>query len=553
MGDKIESKKLAKEAKVSTIPGFLGEVGDTKEAIKIAREIGYPVMVKASAGGGGKGMRIAYNDKEAEEGFKLSREEAISSFGDGRLFVEKYIEAPRHIEYQLLGDEHGNYVYLPERECSVQRRNQKVIEEAPSSAMDPVTRKKMGEQAISLARACGYTSTGTCEFLMDKNKDFYFLEMNTRLQVEHPITEAISGVDLVEQQILIAAGYPLSFTQDDIKINGHSMEYRVYAEDPSRKFLPSIGFLKQYKEPSAHEHIRIDTGVQEGSEISMYYDPMISKLITWAPSRTEALKLLNKAMDEYVIKGVTHNLGFGQSILNNEAYATGNYNTAFIPTYYPTGFRGDPLTPKEYNQLMVAAHYMKNQTAQQILLEGQKAAPELKTVYITVSGEKDIDFKISKISDTEFEVTQLPDGKPQKMNIKDIDIEYNSLIRFKQDGEDKILQFLDSKDAYNFNFYLKGNTLHTTVYDENQYKYRKFMPEPKKINYAKSVISPMPGSIVNVNVEVGQTVAEGQDLITIEAMKMQNIIKSQVDGKIKKILTQPGQSVAVDQLLIEFE
>jgi propionyl-CoA carboxylase alpha chain len=297
MGDKIESKKLAREAKVSTVPGFLGEVNSDEEVLKISREIGYPVMIKASAGGGGKGMRIAFNDKEAIEGFKLSREEAISSFGDGRIFIEKYIQEPRHIEFQILGDEHGNYVYMPERECSVQRRNQKVIEEAPSSFLDQATRDKMGQQAISLAAACGYQSTGTVEFLIDKNKDFYFLEMNTRLQVEHPITEEITGVDLVEQQILIGAGYPLAFKQKDVKIEGHSVEYRVYAEDPSRKFLPSIGFLKKYKEPEAHEDIRIDTGVQEGSEISMYYDPMISKLITWGKDRKTALSLLEKAMD----------------------------------------------------------------------------------------------------------------------------------------------------------------------------------------------------------------------------------------------------------------
>lgn len=261
MGDKIESKKLAKAAKVNTIPGFLGEVPDTESAIKIAREIGYPVMIKASAGGGGKGMRIAFNDAEAAEGFKLSRDEAISSFGDGRLFVEKYIQEPRHIEFQILGDEHGNYIYMPERECSVQRRNQKVIEEAPCSIMDLATRTRMGEQAVSLARACGYTSTGTCEFLMDKNKDFYFLEMNTRLQVEHPISEEITGIDLVEQQILVAAGYKLDFSQKDVKINGHAVEYRVYAEDPARKFLPSIGFLRKMQEPRPHPHIRIDTGV----------------------------------------------------------------------------------------------------------------------------------------------------------------------------------------------------------------------------------------------------------------------------------------------------
>lgn len=344
MGDKIESKKLARDAKVCTVPGFLGEVNTDAEILKIAREIGYPVMLKASAGGGGKGMRIAFNDKDAIEGFRFSRDEAISSFGDGRIFIEKYIEEPRHIEYQILGDEHGNYVYMPERECSVQRRNQKVIEEAPSMFMDPETRALMGEQALDLARACGYQSTGTVEFLVDKHKQFYFLEMNTRLQVEHPITEEITGIDLVEQQLLIAAGYPLAFKQQDVKINGHCVEYRVYAEDPARKFLPSIGFLKKYKEPPANENIRIDTGVQEGSEISMYYDPMISKLITWGRDRKTAMDLMAKSLDEYVIRGVVHNLGFGQSIVRNKSFAEADYSTAFIPTFYPNGYKADPLT-----------------------------------------------------------------------------------------------------------------------------------------------------------------------------------------------------------------
>ena len=347
MGDKIESKKLAKGAGVSTVPGYMGEVDTVEEVLKISNDIGYPVMIKASAGGGGKGMRIAFNDQEAAEGFKLSKEEAINSFGDGRIFIEKYIQAPRHIEFQILGDMHGNYVYLPERECSVQRRNQKVIEEAPSPAMDEATRKKMGDQAVALARSCDYHTTGTVEFLMDKNKDFYFLEMNTRLQVEHPITEEITGIDLVEQQILISAGHKLQYKQPDVKINGHSVEYRVYAEDPSRKFLPSIGFLTKYQEPSLHENIRIDTGVREGSEISMYYDPMISKLITWGKDRKEAMDLIDNAFDEYVVQGVAHNLGFGKSIVHNEAFAAGDYSTAFIPDYYPEGYSGDVLSDEQ--------------------------------------------------------------------------------------------------------------------------------------------------------------------------------------------------------------
>jgi len=449
MGDKLSAKDAVKDFDVPLVPGSEGEVQDPAEALKIAEEIGFPVMIKASAGGGGKGMRIAYNDHQALEGFRLSKEEAISSFGDGRIFIEKYIEAPRHIEFQILGDEHGNYVYLPERECSVQRRNQKVIEEAPSSAMDQATRHRMGSQALDLARACGYFSTGTVEFLMDDNKDFYFLEMNTRLQVEHPITEEITGVDLVEQQIMIAAGHKLRFTQDDVKINGHSMEYRVYAEDPARKFLPSIGFLRRYKEPTKYNEperrVRIDTGVEEGSEISMYYDPMISKLISWGPTRKEASKILDRAFDEYVIQGVTHNLGFGKSILANKAYADGEYSTAFIPTYYKDGFTGDYLTDQDHTLLSVAAHQIKN-----IHLgrgEFDPTSKHEKTFYVTIDEIRDqpqVELKVEQLDDTKYRVTDLKENKHLDVDMSNFDIQGDSLITFNMDGEEQIMQFLDN-------------------------------------------------------------------------------------------------------------
>jgi propionyl-CoA carboxylase alpha chain len=425
-----------------------------------------------------------------------------------------------------LGDEHGNYVYMPERECSVQRRNQKVIEEAPSSAMDPVTRKRMGEQAVSLARACGYQSTGTCEFLMDKNKDFYFLEMNTRLQVEHPITEEITGIDLVEQQLLIAAGYPLDFKQSDVKINGHSFEYRVYAEDPSRKFLPSIGFLKKYKEPSAHPNIRIDTGVQEGSEISMYYDPMISKLISWGKDRKSAMALLAHAMDEYVIRGVVHNVGFGQSILRNKAFAEGKYSTAFIPTYYKEGFKGDPLCADDQNKLLLAAHHLRNWKSTQVPLAGQPKPASKSTWFATLKvGEKDVDYKVEEKKDT-WIITDLSTKKSTTVKATDFDLDYGSLLRFNYNGDKSLVQFLDVKEELHYNFYYKGNTVDVVVYDNDQFPVKKFMAPPKKIDYAKSVLSPMPGAIVSVAVTPGQTVTDGQELFTIEAMKMQNLIKS---------------------------
>ena len=554
MGDKIESKKLARDAKVSTVPGFLGEVNGDEEVLKISREIGYPVMIKASAGGGGKGMRIAFNDKEAIEGFKLSREEAISSFGDGRIFIEKYIQEPRHIEFQILGDEHGNYVYMPERECSVQRRNQKVIEEAPSSFLDQATRDKMGTQAVSLARACGYQSTGTVEFLIDKNKDFYFLEMNTRLQVEHPITEEVTGVDLVEQQILIGAGHPLAFKQSDVKIHGHAVEYRVYAEDPARKFLPSIGFLKKYKEPTPHEDIRIDTGVQEGSEISMYYDPMISKLIAWGKDRKTAMNLLGEAMDEYVIRGVTHNLGFGQSILRNHSFSSGNYSTAFIPTFYPNGFKGDPLTAEDQQLIAISSHFIRNNAKKQTVLVGQETPKEDDVVYVVFKGgDKDHDYKIERLACGGFNVTDLADGKVVTLKADNFDFEYGSLLRFDVDGKRKLIQYEDTKEEVNYHFAVKGSQVEVAVLDPAQYKVKGYMAPPKKIDHAKSVLSPMPGAIVSIAVEVGQTVTEGQELFTIEAMKMQNLIKSQVEGKIKKIHVRPGVSVSVDQLLIEYE
>lgn len=511
-------------------------------------------MIKASAGGGGKGMRIANNDKEAIEGFKLSREEAISSFGDGRIFIEKYIVEPRHIEYQILGDEHGNYVYMPERECSVQRRNQKVIEEAPSSYMDEATRRKMGEQAISLARICGYQSTGTVEFLIDKKKDFYFLEMNTRLQVEHPITEEITGVDLVEQQILIGAGYPLAFKQSDIKIHGHAVEYRVYAEDPSRKFLPSIGFLKKYKEPTPHEDIRIDTGVQEGSEISMYYDPMISKLVAWGKDRKTALNLLSNAMDEYVIRGVVNNLGFGQSILRNKDFAEGHYTTAFIPTYYPTGFRGDPLEIDDLNNLTIASHYIHNLTRGHVVFEGQKAPAQDDTVYVVhhIDSEHEHEYRVDRQPCGAYNVTDLATGKVTQIGATNFDFDYGSLLRFDVDGQRHLIQYEDTRDEVNMHFAVKGSQVECTVLNPTQYSLKKYMAPPKKVDHSKSVLSPMPGSIISIAVEVGQTVIEGQELFTIEAMKMQNLIKSQVEGKIKKIHVKPGVSVSVDQLLIEY-
>jgi propionyl-CoA carboxylase alpha chain len=551
MGDKIESKKLAQGAGVSTVPGYLGEVERDEDILRISNEIGYPVMIKASAGGGGKGMRIAFSDREALEGFKLSKEEAISSFGDGRIFIEKYVEEPRHIEFQILGDTHGNYLYLPERECSVQRRNQKVIEEAPSPAMDPETRHKMGTQAVQLAKACGYTTTGTVEFLMDKNKDFYFLEMNTRLQVEHPITEEITGVDLVEQQLRIAAGHALEFGQDDVKINGHSLEYRVYAEDPARKFLPSIGFLRKYKEPRIDipgERVRIDTGVEEGSEISMYYDPMISKLITWGKDREEATRILHRAFDEYVIQGVTHNIGFGRSILNNAAFAAGDYNTDFIPRFYPDGFAGDELTQEDQQKLALVAHQHCEQLRR----------TNIDTLFVSVpQGD---DFKVESLdSEMCHQLTNVRTGEVSRHQVQYFDVSGNALVELqvadKTGTVDRSLVHFHRRenDGIRYTYEVNGNLVTLSVFDERQFELKGHMPEPVEIDSAKVIMSPMPGAIVEVFVAPGDRVVEGQQLCIIEAMKMQNILKAERAGTIEAVTVKAGDSVAVDELLIQFE
>ncbi|MGL4279956.1 MAG: acetyl-CoA carboxylase biotin carboxylase subunit, partial [Albidovulum sp.] len=363
MGDKITSKKIAMEAGVSTVPGYMGLIADADEAVKISGEIGYPVMIKASAGGGGKGMRIAWNEQEAREGFESSKNEAANSFGDDRIFIEKFVTQPRHIEIQVLADKHGNAVYLHERECSIQRRNQKVIEEAPSPFLDEATRKAMGEQAVALAKAVGYTSAGTVEFIVDGNRNFYFLEMNTRLQVEHPVTELITGVDLVEQMIRVANGEPLPFRQDDLKINGWAMESRLYAEDPYRNFLPSIGRLTRYRPPvegatAQGGIVRNDTGVFEGGEISMYYDPMIAKLCTWAPTRGQAIEEMRLALDTFEVEGIGHNLPFVGAVMDHPRFVSGNITTAFIAEEYPEGFQGATLSGHTIRRVAAAAAAM---------------------------------------------------------------------------------------------------------------------------------------------------------------------------------------------------
>uniref|UniRef100_A0A8C2I5V5 Propionyl-CoA carboxylase alpha chain, mitochondrial n=1 Tax=Cyprinus carpio TaxID=7962 RepID=A0A8C2I5V5_CYPCA len=498
MGDKIESKLIAKAAKVNTIPGFDGVVKDAEEAVKIAGEIGYPVMIKASAGGGGKGMRISWNDEETREGFRFSSQEAASSFGDDRLLIEKFIDNPRHIEIQVLADKHGNALWLNERECSIQRRNQKVVEEAPSTFLDPDTRRAMGEQAVSLAKAVKYSSAGTVEFLVDSQKNFYFLEMNTRLQVEHPITECITGLDLVHQMIRIAKGYKLQQKQSDIPINGWAIESRVYAEDPYKSFgLPSIGRLSQYQEPLNLPNVRVDSGIQEGSDISIYYDPMISKLVTYGKTREEALKKMEEALDNYVIRGVTHNIPLLREIIVHPRFVSGDISTKFLPEVYPDGFKGHMLTAGERRELLAttAALYVA------VEIDGEK---------VEVSGEWNL---------------------------------ASALLPITINGKHRNLQVDKHKYAY---FKLR-------VLSKLAAYLSKHMPEKIPEDTSSILRSPMPGSVVAVSVKPGDNVAEGQEICVIEAMKMQNSMTAAKTAKVKSVHCKAGDTVGEGDLLVELE
>ncbi|KAF9346150.1 hypothetical protein BGX26_002360 [Mortierella sp. AD094] len=522
MGDKIQSKIIAKESKVNIIPGFNGVVRDVDHALEISKEIGYPVMLKASAGGGGKGMRIAWNDEEVKEGYKIAKTESMASFGDDRLLIEKFIDNPRHIEIQIISDKHGNTLYLPERECSIQRRNQKVIEEAPSTHIDEKTRKAMGEQAVMLAKHVKYSSAGTVEFLVDSARNFYFLEMNTRLQVEHPITEYITGMDLVEQMIRVAAGQKLIPKQEDIKINGWAIESRVYAEDPE-KYLPSIGRLSKYIEPTStkgQNEVRCDSGIVEGSEISIYYDPMICKLCTHGATRDEAIENMKRALDSYVIKGVTHNIPLLREVVSHNRFHSGKYSTKFLAEEYPTGFKGHSPNATSLSQLasMSALMHAKRELRNWAWGRGREAllkedlqgrAPHSWELFIGVQGvDEKVPVKIEKI------------GKAAN-------------------GEDE--------------FEHLGTKFDITVNSPAQNVLSKYMPIKEKASTTNMILSPMPGSVVSVDVKVGDVVAEGTAVATIEAMKMANVLRSVRAGVVKSVMVKPGDSVAGDELLIEFE
>ncbi|XP_070538661.1 propionyl-CoA carboxylase alpha chain, mitochondrial-like [Ptychodera flava] len=555
MGDKIESKLIAKNAKVSTIPGFDGVVRDQDEAVKIARQIGYPVMIKASAGGGGKGMRIAWNDEETREGFRFSSQEAASSFGDDRLLIEKFIDNPRHIEIQVLADKHGNAIYLNERECSIQRRNQKVVEEAPSTFLDPTTRKAMGEQAVALAKAVNYETAGTVEFLVDSQKNFYFLEMNTRLQVEHPITECITGIDIVHQMIRIAAGHPLDIKQSDVPINGWAIESRVYAEDPYKMFgLPSIGRLYAYKDPTHLKNVRCDSGIEEGSEISIYYDPMISKLVTYGKDRSQAIRYMLKALDHYVIRGVTHNIPLLHEILRHPRFLSGDINTKFLYDEYPDGFKGKQLSKAEQRRVAALACcvHVKNQYRARSFTNQTRFPPfklkkEKQKLEVSIIDEK---FE-TKITDRGDHFDVVMDG--QSFHVDSGWSLENKVIVTKVNGVEYAVQVINHDVTGEMRIRYEGTVFPVNVIPQEMAEVFGYMPVVDKGAISKEILSPMPGALVSIAVEEGQEVLEGQELCVIEAMKMQNSISAPLSGKIKKILCDLGQSVQEEDLIMEFE
>ena len=560
MGDKIESKKLAHKAKVNTVPGNLKVIENAEECVKIAREIGYPVMIKASAGGGGKGMRIAHNDEECRAGFQLSTNEAASSFGDSRVFVEKFVVMPRHIEVQIMGDNHGNVVALPERECSIQRRNQKVLEEAPSSFLDAKTRAAMQQQAVDLAKAVGYNSAGTVEFLCDKDRNFYFLEMNTRLQVEHPITELITGVDLVEQMIRVAAGHPLpkdwlERAKPGLPFKGWAHEARVYAEDPFRGFLPSIGRLLTYMEPASggDTGVRCDTGVVQGSEISMYYDPMICKLCTYAPTRLEALDKLEEALDNYVIQGVGHNISFLRDVARAQRFREGRITTNYIPEEYPEGFKGVKLHEDEKMRLAAIAAHMHMLRVDKVSSSSPDPAdiqvPD--KLVVLIEGKP---YTVS-VEGADLVAVVTPQGAAQgtKVDVQRMDWPVDSpLVKTVVDGKSIPVQ-LAARLPMGFRVIAWGSTVDVVVRTEREHELSKFMIEKKKADTSKYLQSPMPGTLVSVDVKVGDKVYAGQVLCTVEAMKMQNQLHAPKNGVVKAVFAKPGSTLAVDENIIEFQ
>ncbi|MBL4892922.1 MAG: acetyl/propionyl/methylcrotonyl-CoA carboxylase subunit alpha [Rhizobiaceae bacterium] len=556
MGDKITSKKLAAESGVSIVPGHMDLIANADEAVKISNEISYPVMIKASAGGGGKGMRIAWNDEEAREGFQSSKNEAAASFGDDRIFIEKFITQPRHIEIQVLGDQHGNCIYLGERECSIQRRNQKVIEEAPSPFLDEATRKSMGEEAVALAKAVDYCSAGTVEFIVDGEKNFYFLEMNTRLQVEHPVTELITGIDLVEQMIRVAFGETLSIKQEDVKLNGWAIESRLYAEDPYRNFLPSIGRLVQYRPPAEGEFegviVRNDTGVYEGGEISMYYDPMIAKLCTWGKDRASAIDAMSDALGSFELEGIGHNLPFLSAVMDHERFRSGNITTAFIEEEYPDGFLGVELGLDDRQKIAAAAAVL-NMIAQlrRTRITGTIANHKrvVQEDWIVQIGDNDFKLHLN-IRDEGAIVSLSNGGSDQKLDVTTDWRPGDSLANMIIDGEAMALKVTRRTTGYRVRN--RGADMNVNVLSPRQAELCVHMIEKVAPDTSKLLLCPMPGLVVSIAVEVGDEVQEGQALAVISAMKMENILRAEKKSVISKINVSAGDSLAVDEIILEF-
>ncbi|RYE08618.1 MAG: acetyl/propionyl/methylcrotonyl-CoA carboxylase subunit alpha [Hyphomicrobiales bacterium] len=544
MGDKITSKKLAAGAGVSTVPGHMGLIADAAEAVTIARQVGYPVMIKASAGGGGKGMRIAWNDAEAAEGFERSKSEAASSFGDDRIFIEKFVTEPRHIEIQLIGDQHGNVLYLNERECSIQRRNQKVIEEAPSPFLDAATRKAMGEQAVALAKAVGYFSAGTVEFIVDGKRNFYFLEMNTRLQVEHPVTELITGLDLVELMLRVAAGEKLPLTQADVAINGWAIESRLYAEDPYRNFLPSTGRLTRYRPPAeeadAEHAVRNDTGVYEGGEISTFYDPMIAKLCSWAPNREAAIGVMQEALDQFEVEGVGNNIPFLSAVMAQPRFREGRLTTGYIAEEFPDGFTGVELSHTDLTHLAalacVSAYALDTRT--HLGAETRRA--------VLIGGER-WDFAV-RADGIEYWLT----GADSKKLLVETGWKPGmSLAIARVDGELHHVRL--DRVTGGFRLRWRGADIVARVLRPRVADLMPLMPVKVPPDLSRFLLCPMPGQVVRIDVAEGDVVEAGQNLAIVEAMKMENVLKAERRARVSKIRVKPGTVLAVDEVILEFE
>ena len=588
MGDKINSKKVAKDAKCFVIPGYEGEVRDADHAVSLVKSqnIGYPVMIKASAGGGGKGMRVAYNDNELRDGFRMSKAEAKSSFGDDRMLIERFIEDPHHIEIQVIADTHGNVVAFPERECSVQRRNQKVVEESPSCLLTPETRRKMQEQAIMLCKATKYRNAGTVEMLCDGKQNFYFLEMNTRLQVEHPITELVSGEDLVEHMLWVAAGKALPKRLTDvthIQPRGWAIESRVYAEDPLRNFLPSIGPLINYKEPellpynynsdkgdadyltSGSDVVRIDTGVYEGGIISMWYDPMISKLCTHSPTRDRAIAVMEKALDQYYVQGLGNNLTFLRDVMRNQRFRSGNYSTKFIPMEYPKGFHGVALSEPETHQLVATAvairsaqnehmseaefHNTTNDEVVIILQDTSNASATPRAFLCQTDSDEALQVHVQELN-----AKGKPLNGPHAVNVTGLDWVNETPVlgvEFDGTGEENVVQY-SKRNASGFHLRYRGATARVGVMTPTEYQLSKHMLPEEKIDVSKYLLCPMPGKVVSCAVTSGQRVEIGQELAVVEAMKMQNVLRSEKAGVIKSVNVKAGDTLKVDAIILEF-